>query len=129
MRVSEAVVLPNVTTTAEPASARPAEPIVVGLDGGYVRSRHRQDERHFEVIASKVIDAQGSLSGSGVYVTFDVSTLRRYWLCPYRIPVMPSGSGPARHRFAAAFRQAQDSLARVMRRARERRCWRGWWRR
>ena len=62
MRVGEAVVQPNVTTTAEPATARPAEPVVVGLDGGYVRSRHRQDERHFEVIAGKVIDAQGSQS-------------------------------------------------------------------
>jgi hypothetical protein len=35
---------------------------VIGLDGGYVRSRHRQDERHFEVIAGKVIDAQGRQS-------------------------------------------------------------------
>jgi hypothetical protein len=60
MRVGEAVVQPNVTTTAEPATARAAEPIIVGLDGGYVRSRQRQDERHFEVIAGKVIDAQGS---------------------------------------------------------------------
>jgi hypothetical protein len=59
MRVGEGVVLP---TTAEPATARPAEPVVVGLDGGYVRSRHRQDERHFEVIAGKVIDAQGRQS-------------------------------------------------------------------
>jgi hypothetical protein len=57
MRVGEAVVQSNVTSTAEPA-----EPVVVGLDGGYVRSRHRQDERHFEVIAGKVIDAQGSHS-------------------------------------------------------------------
>src|SRR5260370_386161 len=62
MRVGEAVVQPKVTTTAEPVTARPAEPIVVGLDGGYVRSRHRQDERHFEVIAGKVIDAHGSQS-------------------------------------------------------------------
>jgi hypothetical protein len=60
MRVGEAVVQPKVTTTAEPATARAAEPIIVRLDGGYVRSRHRQDERHFEVIAGKVIDAQGS---------------------------------------------------------------------
>jgi hypothetical protein len=43
-------VLPHVTTTAEPATAQPSKPVVVGLDGGYVRSRHRQDERHFEVI-------------------------------------------------------------------------------
>ena len=25
------------------------------VDGGYVRSRHRQEERHFEVIAGRVI--------------------------------------------------------------------------
>jgi hypothetical protein len=62
MRVGEAVTQPNVTTTAEPATAKPAEPVVIGLDGGYVRSRHRQDERHFEVIAGKVIDAQGCQS-------------------------------------------------------------------
>src|SRR5208283_2957603 len=62
MRVGEAVVQPNVTTTAKPATPRSAEPVVVGLDGGYVRSRHRQDERHFEVIADKVIGAQGSQS-------------------------------------------------------------------
>jgi hypothetical protein len=34
----------------------------VGLDGGYVHSRHRQDERLFEVIAGEVIGAQGSYS-------------------------------------------------------------------
>jgi hypothetical protein len=62
MRVGAAVVRPNVTTTAEPATAKPAKPVVIGLDGGYVRSRHRQDERHFEVIAGKVIDAQGCQS-------------------------------------------------------------------
>ena len=62
MRVGKAIVQPHVTTTAEPATARPGEPVVVGLDGGYVRSRHRQDERHFEVIAGKVIDPQGSQS-------------------------------------------------------------------
>jgi hypothetical protein len=60
MRVGEAVVQPNVPTPAKPATPRPAEPVIVGLDGGYVRSRHRQDERHFEVIAGKVIGAQGS---------------------------------------------------------------------
>jgi hypothetical protein len=59
MRVGEAVVHPNVTTTATPP---PAEPVVVGLDGGYVRSRHRHDERHFEVIAGKVVDAEGNQS-------------------------------------------------------------------
>lgn len=62
MRAGEAVVRPHAANTAEPAAAPPAQPVVVGLDGGYVRSRHRQDERHFEVIAGKVIDAQGGQS-------------------------------------------------------------------
>jgi hypothetical protein len=62
MRVGEAVGQPNVTITAKSATPRPADSVVVGLDGGYVRSRHRQDERHFEVIAGKVIGAQGSQS-------------------------------------------------------------------
>ena len=54
LRVGEAVVQPH------PAKmTKPAEPVVVGLDGGYVRSRHRQEERHFEVVAGKVIDADG----------------------------------------------------------------------
>jgi transposase-like protein len=34
--------------------------VIVGLDGGYVRSRHRRPERNFEVIAGKVIDASGT---------------------------------------------------------------------
>ena len=62
MQVGESVVLPSVTKTAEPTAAQSTKPVVVGLDGGYVRSRHRQDERHFEVIAGKVIDAQGAQS-------------------------------------------------------------------
>src|SRR5688500_7031057 len=33
--------------------------VVVGLDGAYVRSRHPQEERHFEVVAGKMIDTQG----------------------------------------------------------------------
>jgi len=35
------------------------DPVVVGLDGRYVRSQHRQEKRHFEVVAGKVIDAHG----------------------------------------------------------------------
>jgi hypothetical protein len=62
MRAGEAVVQPHATKTAEMAVAQPAKPVVIGLDGGYVRSRHRQDGRHFEVIAGKVIDAQGRQS-------------------------------------------------------------------
>ena len=35
------------------------DPVVVGLDGGHVRSRHRAEGRRFEVIAGKVIQADG----------------------------------------------------------------------
>jgi len=59
LRVGGAVMQSQGTKTAQQRAAKPAEPVVVGLDGGYVRSRHRQDERHFEVIAGKVIDAHG----------------------------------------------------------------------
>jgi hypothetical protein len=34
--------------------------VIVGLDGGYVRSRHRRPERNFEVIAGKIINASGT---------------------------------------------------------------------
>ena len=40
--------------------AQPAEPVVVGLDGGYVRNRDGREGRHFEVIAGKVIDVEGT---------------------------------------------------------------------
>ncbi len=53
-RVGEIVVRqPTVTDTVQPA-----EPVVVGLDGGHVRNRHGGEGRHFEVIAGKVIDAE-----------------------------------------------------------------------
>jgi hypothetical protein len=50
----------NATETAQRTTTPPGGAVVVGLDGGYVRSRHRQEERHFEVIAGKVIDAAGT---------------------------------------------------------------------
>jgi hypothetical protein len=59
LRVGEDVVQQHPTETAKPTKTQPVEPVVVGLDGGYVRSRHRQEERHFEVVAGKVIDADG----------------------------------------------------------------------
>jgi hypothetical protein len=62
MRAGEAVVRPHAANTAKAAAAQPAKPVVIGLDGGYVRSRHRQDERHFEVIVGKIIDAEGKQS-------------------------------------------------------------------
>jgi hypothetical protein len=59
LRVGEAVVQPHATEIAERPAAPAAGSVVVGLDGGYVRSRHPQEERHFEVIAGKVFDADG----------------------------------------------------------------------
>jgi len=49
----------HLVETAQKPTAQAADPVVVGLDGGYVRSRHWRDERHFAVVAGKVIDAQG----------------------------------------------------------------------
>jgi hypothetical protein len=59
-RVGEKVVSQHAAETTEQAKTQPAGPVVVGLDGGHVRSCHRQEERHFEVIAGKMIDAAGS---------------------------------------------------------------------
>jgi hypothetical protein len=59
-RVGEKVVRQHATETAQRTTTPPGGAVVVGLDGGYVRSRHRQEERHFEVIAGKVIDAAGT---------------------------------------------------------------------
>jgi len=54
-RVGEIVVRQPTFTDRAP----PAEPVVVGLDGGYVRSRQGGAGRHFEVIADKIIDTGG----------------------------------------------------------------------
>jgi hypothetical protein len=63
LRVGEGVVQRHATRTAPPGTTQPpAEPVVVGLDGGDGRSRHRHEERHFEVIAGKVIDANSTQS-------------------------------------------------------------------
>src|SRR5271166_5238037 len=59
-RVGENVVQRHANEMAKRTATPSADPVVVGLDGGYVRSRHRQEERHFEVIAGKVIDAHGT---------------------------------------------------------------------
>src|SRR4029453_18889496 len=59
LRVGQNVVPLGSTKNAELPAAPAAGPVVVGLDGGYVRSRHRP-ERHFEVVAGKVIDARGA---------------------------------------------------------------------
>src|SRR3954471_6911902 len=59
LRVGQDVVQQPSTKDAELPAAPATGPVVVGLDGGYVRSRHRP-ERHFEVVAGKVIDARGA---------------------------------------------------------------------
>src|SRR3954451_13693162 len=59
LRVSQEVVQRHSTGTAKRSMAQAASPVVVGLDGGSVRSRHRP-ERHVEVVAGKVIDARGA---------------------------------------------------------------------
>ncbi len=60
LRVGAAVVQANVAETAkEPTTAATGGPVVVGLDGGYVRNRHRAEGRRFEVVAGKVIHTDG----------------------------------------------------------------------
>ena len=44
---------------ADTSTASSCEEVVVGLDGGYVRSRHPRPERNFEVVAGKVLDKNG----------------------------------------------------------------------
>jgi hypothetical protein len=63
LRVGAEFVQANVAETADRPAVRAAAgggPVVVGLDGGHVRSRHRAEGRRFEVIAGKVIAADGA---------------------------------------------------------------------
>jgi hypothetical protein len=60
LRVGQDVVHQYLSETAKRPVVQAGGPVVVGLDGGYVRSRHRRDERHFEVVAGKVIQADGA---------------------------------------------------------------------
>jgi len=60
MRVGESIVQQHAIDRVERPPVQAPSPVVVGLDGGYVCSRHRRDERHFEVVAGKVIDVHGS---------------------------------------------------------------------
>ncbi len=62
LRVGAEIVQASTAETADRPAVQAAAgggPVVVGLDGGYVRSRHRAEGRHFEVIAGKVIRADG----------------------------------------------------------------------
>ena len=60
LRVGRAIVQ---ATHAAKATSQPvvptSGPVVVGLDGGYLRHRHRGKGRRFEVIAGKMIQADG----------------------------------------------------------------------
>jgi len=62
LRVGQDVVHQYLSETVKRPVVQAGGPVVVGLDGGYVRSRHRHrhDERHFEVVAGKVIHADGA---------------------------------------------------------------------
>jgi hypothetical protein len=59
LRVGKAVAQlePASAPVLEPDAATPA--VTVGLDGGYVRSRHPRPERNFEIVAGKVIGSDG----------------------------------------------------------------------
>ena len=60
LRVGAEVMQAHAAETAKQhTTAATGGPVVVGLDGGYVRSRHRDEGRRFEVIAGKVIQADG----------------------------------------------------------------------
>jgi hypothetical protein len=55
---AEVVQRPSAEAATQP-EAGASGPVVVGLDGGYVRSWHPEEGRHFELVAGKVIDADG----------------------------------------------------------------------
>jgi hypothetical protein len=60
LRVGAKVVQQHAAETASQSLAQATGPVVVGLDGGYVRDRHRSEGHRFEVIAGKVIGADGA---------------------------------------------------------------------
>ncbi len=57
LRVGAEVVQAHAVEAPDRPAARATGPVVVGLDGGYVRDRHRSEGRRFEVVAGKVIRA------------------------------------------------------------------------
>ncbi len=60
LRVGREIVQAHAAESVNQPTAPAAGPVVVGLDGGYVRNRHRAEGRRFEVIAGKVIHADGA---------------------------------------------------------------------
>jgi len=57
LRVGAEVVQAHTVEASDQPAVQTSGPVVVGLDGGYVRDRHRSEGRRFEVIAGKVIRA------------------------------------------------------------------------
>jgi len=60
LRVGAEVVQAHAVEASDQPAVQASGPVVVGLDGGYVRDRHRSEGRRFEVIAGKVIRADGT---------------------------------------------------------------------
>ncbi|MBV9747220.1 MAG: ISKra4 family transposase [Acetobacteraceae bacterium] len=60
LRVGTDVVQAHAAETSSQPAAQATGAVVIGLDGGYVRDRHRAEGRRFEVIAGKVIQADGA---------------------------------------------------------------------
>ena len=60
LRVGTEVVQAHAAASASEPAVPASGFVVVGIDGGYVRSRHRAEGRHFEVIAGKVMHADGA---------------------------------------------------------------------
>ena len=59
-RVGEQIARLPPEGTADPDIDAVTPAVVIGLDGGYLRSRHRRPERNFEVIAGKVLNLDGT---------------------------------------------------------------------
>ena len=59
-RVGERIARLRPAGAPDPEIDAVTPPVVIGLDGGYLRSRHRRPERNFEVIAGKVLNHDGS---------------------------------------------------------------------
>lgn len=59
-RVGERIAWLRPEGAADPDIDAVTPAVVIGLDGGYLRSRHRRPERNFEVIAGKVLNLDGS---------------------------------------------------------------------
>jgi hypothetical protein len=59
-RVGEHIARLRPEGVADPDIDAVTPAVVIGLDGGYLRSRHRRPERNFEVLAGKVLNVDGS---------------------------------------------------------------------